>query len=251
MSTPTCVAEHRELLHRRGPPGVERRHQDPLALALLEPLARASPSWWSCPSPAARPSGSARAGCRCAGPRPCRRPRAPRTSSSWTILTTCWPGVTDFVTAWPRAFSVTALTKSRATGSETSASSSATRTSRSATPMSSSLSAPALVSLPKTPDKPVGQVLEHAFSSRMPKRGVRRWAQRADRRRSWVQDRRVRDLPELTRGLGEMPAGVKPRPAWGQEGVRCCPCPARRRCGRPGGSPARRWSGSGSRPPRW
>ena len=37
-----------------------------------------------------------------------RRPLAAparRTSSSCTILTTCWPGVTDFVTAWPRAFS--------------------------------------------------------------------------------------------------------------------------------------------------
>ena len=29
-------------------------------------------------------------------------PASTRTSSSWTILTTCWPGVTDFVTAWPR-----------------------------------------------------------------------------------------------------------------------------------------------------
>ena len=29
-------------------------------------------------------------------------PRSMSTSASWTILTTCWPGVTDFVTAWPR-----------------------------------------------------------------------------------------------------------------------------------------------------
>ncbi len=52
------------------------------------------------------------------------------TSSSLTILTTCWPGVTDLRTFWPTAFSVTAAMKSRATGSATSASSSATRTSR-------------------------------------------------------------------------------------------------------------------------
>ena len=73
-------------------------------------------------------------------------------SASWTILTTCCPGVTDLVTAWPRALSVTDWTKLRATGSETSASSSAVRTSRSAVEMSSSVSAPWRVSLPKTPE---------------------------------------------------------------------------------------------------
>ncbi len=73
-------------------------------------------------------------------------------SASWTILTTCWPGVTDLVTAWPLALSWTCLTKSRATGSETSASSSAVRTSRSAVAISSSVSAPWRVSEPKTPE---------------------------------------------------------------------------------------------------
>jgi hypothetical protein len=75
------------------------------------------------------------------------------TSSSWTILMTCWPGVTDFVTAAPVAFFSTALMNWRATGSETSASSSATRTSRMAVRTSSSLSAPCLVSRSKTPPR--------------------------------------------------------------------------------------------------
>ena len=85
-----------------------------------------------------------------------RSPGAPasiETISSWTILTTCWPGVTDFVTACPVAFSCTAPTKSRATGSDTSASKSATRTSRSAVLTSSSPSAPWRVSRSMTPDR--------------------------------------------------------------------------------------------------
>ena len=57
-------------------------------------------------------------------------PRSTSISASWTILTTCWPGVMDLVTAAPVALPSTALMKSRATGSETSASKSATRTSR-------------------------------------------------------------------------------------------------------------------------
>ena len=36
-----------------------------------------------------------------------------RTSSSWTILTTCWPGVTDLVTSAPTARSRTCSTKAR------------------------------------------------------------------------------------------------------------------------------------------
>ena len=75
------------------------------------------------------------------------------TNSSWTILMTCWPGVTDFVTAWPVAFSWTAFTKSRAMGSDTSASSRATRTSRRAVLTSSSDNAPCFVSRSKTPDR--------------------------------------------------------------------------------------------------
>ena len=64
------------------------------------------------------------------------------TRASWTILTTIWPGVTERSTSWPTAFSVTWSTKSRATGSATSASSRATRTSRIAARTSASLSAP-------------------------------------------------------------------------------------------------------------
>ena len=64
------------------------------------------------------------------------------TSASWTILTTICPGVTERSTSWPTAFSVTWSTKSRATGSATSASSKATRTSRIAARTSASLSAP-------------------------------------------------------------------------------------------------------------
>ena len=54
-------------------------------------------------------------------------------------------------TSWPTAFSVTLSTKSRATGSATSASSSATRTSRIAERTSASLSAPRPRSLSNTP----------------------------------------------------------------------------------------------------
>ena len=78
-------------------------------------------------------------------------PARTRISSSWTILTTICPGVIDFVTAAPVAFSVTRLMKSRATGRETSASSSAVRTSRSAVTTSASESAPCLVRRSKTP----------------------------------------------------------------------------------------------------
>jgi hypothetical protein len=74
-------------------------------------------------------------------------------SSSCTILTTIWPGVTDFVTAAPVALSCTRLMKSRATGRLTSASSSATRTSRRAAMTSASDSAPALVRRSKTPPR--------------------------------------------------------------------------------------------------
>ena len=38
-------------------------------------------------------------------------PRSMSMSASWTILTTCWPGVTDLVTAWPLAWSATFWTK--------------------------------------------------------------------------------------------------------------------------------------------
>ena len=64
------------------------------------------------------------------------------TSSSWTILTTIWPGVTDLMTSTPTAWSFTLSMKARATSSATSASSSARRTSRSAASTSASVSAP-------------------------------------------------------------------------------------------------------------
>src|SRR5690606_18622544 len=76
-----------------------------------------------------------------------------RTSSSCTILMTIWPGVTDFTTSWPTAFSFTFSVKSRTTSSATSASSNARRTSRMASLTSLSVSAPRLVSLSKMPER--------------------------------------------------------------------------------------------------
>ena len=72
--------------------------------------------------------------------------------TSLTILTTCWPGVTEPSTSAPIARSRTLAMKSRTTGSATSASSRATRTSRSASPMSASDRAPRLRSRSNTPD---------------------------------------------------------------------------------------------------
>ena len=63
-------------------------------------------------------------------------------SSSWTILTTIWPGVTDLTTVAPTACSRTRSVKLRTTSSETSASSSARRTSRIAASTSASDSEP-------------------------------------------------------------------------------------------------------------
>src|SRR5271169_1361987 len=63
-------------------------------------------------------------------------------SSSCTILTTIWPGVTDLITSTPTARTFTCSVKARATSSATSASSSARRTSRSASSTSASDSAP-------------------------------------------------------------------------------------------------------------
>ncbi len=82
------------------------------------------------------PSARAPPGC------PAAPPPSTSTRWSWTILTTICAGVTERSTSCPSAFSRTAVTKSRTTGSATSASSRATRISRSAAPTSSSLSAP-------------------------------------------------------------------------------------------------------------
>ena len=80
-------------------------------------------------------------------------PSAPSvaTSSSCTIFTTIWPGVTDLMTSMPTARSRTLSTKARATSSATSASSNARRTSRSAASTSASDSAPRLVRRSRMP----------------------------------------------------------------------------------------------------
>src|SRR6478752_7524040 len=73
------------------------------------------------------------------------------TSSSWTILTTIWPGVTDLTTVAPTACSRTRSVKLLTTSSETSASSSARRTSRIAASTSASVSEPRPVSRSSIP----------------------------------------------------------------------------------------------------
>src|SRR6195256_4257389 len=80
-------------------------------------------------------------------------PSEPRVaiSSSWTILTTIWPGVTDLTTVAPTACSRTFSVKLLTTSSETSASSSARRPSRIAASTSASVSAPRRVSRSRMP----------------------------------------------------------------------------------------------------
>ncbi len=63
-------------------------------------------------------------------------------SSSWTIFTTCWPGVRLFATSWPSARSLTWSTNCLTTFRLTSASSSASRISRIAREIASSSSFP-------------------------------------------------------------------------------------------------------------
>ena len=75
------------------------------------------------------------------------------TSSSCTILTTIWPGVTDLTTFWPTALAFTLSVNSRTTSSATSASSRARRTSRMASDTSLSVSDPRRVSLSRMPDR--------------------------------------------------------------------------------------------------
>ena len=70
------------------------------------------------------------------------------TSSSLTILTTCWPADRLSSTSWPMAFSRTRATKSLTTLKLTSASSSASRTSRMAASTSASLIRPRPVRVP-------------------------------------------------------------------------------------------------------
>ena len=84
-----------------------------------------------------------------------RRPSPPRTliSSSLTILTICWAGLSAWETSAPRARSLTAAMKPLTTGSATSASSSARRISRAVASMSASVSRPLPRSLVKIPDR--------------------------------------------------------------------------------------------------
>src|ERR1700722_17689230 len=79
---------------------------------------------------------------------------APSVSTSWscTILTTIWPGVTDFTTSTPTARSRSLSTKSRTTSRATSASRSARRTSRAAASTSAAVSAPRRVNRSRMPD---------------------------------------------------------------------------------------------------
>jgi len=65
-----------------------------------------------------------------------------RTSSSWMILTICWPGVTPLSTSWPAHCACTRSTNPRATATFTSASIRAVRTSDSASAIFSSVSRP-------------------------------------------------------------------------------------------------------------
>ena len=155
-------AEDGELLHRRRAVGVERGHQHPLALALLEPLGELGGGrGLAAALQADHQDRRRRVVDRAAAPAR-RRRTACATSSSWTILTTCWPGVTDFVTACAGGLALhPALTKSRATGSDTSASSSAVRTSRSAV-LHVVLGQRALLGQPvEDAAQAFGQVLEH------------------------------------------------------------------------------------------
>ena len=78
---------------------------------------------------------------------------APSVATNWscTILTTIWPGVTDFITSTPIACFLMLSVKARATSSATSASSSARRTSRNAASTSASLSAPRRVRRSRMP----------------------------------------------------------------------------------------------------
>ena len=75
-----------------------------------------------------------------------------------TILMTCCPGVTDLVTACPRAFSPTDFINLFVISKVTSASKRATLTSRKAVDISSSLSTPCLVSFPRALENPCDKV---------------------------------------------------------------------------------------------
>ena len=96
-----------------------------------------------------------------------RRVSPPRivTSSSLTILMTCWAGLSAWLTSSPRARSLTASTNSLTTGSATSASSSASRISRAVASMSASESRPLPRRFLKVSDEAIGERGEHEAGS--------------------------------------------------------------------------------------
>ena len=93
---------------------------------------------------------------------PRSRSRASRPARRGRYLTTICPGVTERSTSWPTAFSVTCSTKSRATGSATSASSKATRTSRIAARTSASRERAAPAKPVEYAAEPIAQRVEHS-----------------------------------------------------------------------------------------
>ncbi len=95
-------------------------------------------------------------------------------SSSWTILTTIWPGVTDLTTVAPTACSRTRSVKLLTTSSETSASSSARRTSRIAASTSASDSDPRPVSRSSIPPSFSDRLSNNAVVLLLPLRAIYR-----------------------------------------------------------------------------
>ena len=142
-----------ELVDGVGPLQVGRDEQRGLAL-LLEPAARAWPASVVLPAPW-RPASMITVGGSWRTAAGGSRRRGSPTSSSLTILTTCWAGFSAWLTSSPRARSLTAATKSLTTGSATSASSSAIRISRAVASMSASESRP----LPRRFLKVVGEAV--------------------------------------------------------------------------------------------
>jgi hypothetical protein len=96
-------AEHRKLFHRRGPVGVERGHQHALAASRSKSRLASFAVVVVLPEPCRPTIRIAAGGLSIFSAPGSPSPVSTWTSSSWTILTTCWPGVTDLVIAWPVA----------------------------------------------------------------------------------------------------------------------------------------------------
>ncbi len=134
------LAEDAELLDGRRPVDVGRDQERPEALALevtreLRDARRLAGALEAQDHDDGRRPGRHR--------EPVRAPPSSSTSSPWTILTTCWPGVRLWRSSCPTAFSRTRSTKDRTTLKLTSASRRAMRTSRSASWMFFSVRRPA------------------------------------------------------------------------------------------------------------